>query len=217
MKPISFFEKCLSFLFLFIAILYGIRFVYLGSTAYIFLIWNLFLAWIPYQVSKHIRADDGWKKGIQMCKLLVWLLFFPNALYIITDLIHLDDETSAPIWFDAILIFSCSIGGLALGFASLLNVEKFIATVFDRKLIINSMMALLLFAGAFGVYLGRFLRWNSWDILSHPRMLLLGISERMLFPIQHPRTWVVTLILTGLFAVLYFPVQEIHKKIRWGS
>ena len=129
-----------------------------------------------------------------------WLLFFPDSLYIITDLIHLESNTNVPIRYDAILLFIASFAGLALGFASVVNVEYVMEKLLPKKYI-PTVIVFLIFPGSFGVYLGRFERWNSWDIISDPFMLASDIADRFISPFAHLRTWSVTFILTGLYTV----------------
>src|SRR5687768_5018671 len=102
-----------------------------------------------------------------------WLLFFPNALYIVTDLVHLQADTNVPWWYDSMLVFCCSFVGLILAFVSLNRVEAYLKTFFSKKCVTLAMAAIL-FTASFGVYLGRFQRWNSWDIINNP--LGLGID-----------------------------------------
>jgi uncharacterized membrane protein len=135
--------------------------------------------------------------------------FFPNALYIITDLIHLEDlKTEVPVWFDAILLFTSSVTGLIMAFASLFKAEAFLQTKIRDK-IVNWLIIGCLFAGSFGVYLGRFLRWNSWDIITDPFSLLTQATAPLISPIQHYRTWVVTGLLTCLFTLLYVSIKKL--------
>jgi uncharacterized membrane protein len=138
-----------------------------------------------------------------------WLLFFPNALYIITDLIHLEDvKTEVPVWFDAILLFTSSVAGLMMAFISLFKVEAYL----NRKIrgaIVNKLIMGCLFVGSFGVYLGRFLRCNSWDIITDPLNLLAQIIDPFIFPFQHYRTWGITGLLTSLFTLLYFTLKKL--------
>ncbi len=68
-----------------------------------------------------------------------------------------------------------------------------------------------LFLGSFGVYIGRFLRWNSWDIVTNPFSLLVEIAKQFAMPFQHYRTWAVTVLLTGLFSLLYFGIKKLPR------
>lgn len=185
-----------------------IRFIYTGKYAFIFLVWNLFLAWIPFAISglfKKIVNADKWR---QVIVFITWILFFPNALYIVTDLIHLEQETSVPKWYDAVLLFSSSAIGVIMAFVSLLRIEKFLAFKFNRRMVEFIVFAIL-FLGSFGVYLGRFLRWNSWDIVSNPLGLLSSVAQRFVFPLQYVQTWGITIILTITFYLLYLIIKKL--------
>ena len=139
-----------------------------------------------------------------------WLLFFPNAPYVLTDLIHLDGKQSplVPEWYDLAMILSVALTGLIIGFLSLERVQGYIA---QRTGVPWSwcFVVVVMFLSGFGIYLGRFLRWNSWDILTRPLPLLSDVADRFLHPFDHPRTMVVT-FLFGIFLTLGlsgFPVR----------
>ncbi|MBL0145046.1 MAG: DUF1361 domain-containing protein [Chitinophagaceae bacterium] len=206
MKQFSF-NNTLGLLVLFICSLIVVRVWYTNSMLYVFLGWNIFLAFIPYWISGLLRKTNypNWMKGIFFG---TWLLFFPNALYIITDLIHLKRETIVPVWFDATIIFSSAILGLIVAFISLYRVEEFLRLKLNRNKI-NIAIPFLLFLGSFGVYLGRFLRWNSWDILQNPIGLISTITNRFIFPLQHLRTCGLTFMLTTLFYLLYLVIKKL--------
>lgn len=207
MKSTTSFQTILFAFFAFIVFLIGVRYFYSGKFHYVFLIWNIFLAWIPFAISKlfsTISAKAKWKQAILFCG---WLAFFPNALYIVTDLIHLDIESDIPKWFDAVLVFSSSILGLMLAFVSLFRAEKYLKTIV-RKKYQPAIIVSILFLGSFGVYLGRFLRWNSWDIISNPFGLLLSIGHRIIFPFSYLQTWGITVVFTILFYIIYISIKK---------
>ena len=205
------FEKLLLAFFIFIGLLIACRIYFSGSMLFSFLIWNIFLAWIPFKMSQYLLTTKGskWKQGLLFA---AWLLFFPNALYIITDLIHLELESSVPKWYDAILLFSSSVLGLMMAFISLNRVERFLGRMFVEKWK-HLLVVLIIFFGSFGVYLGRFLRWNSWDIISNPVGLMETILHRVIFPWEHLRTWGMTGILTVFFVLVYESVKRIPSYI----
>lgn len=207
MKKLPVFEKLLLAWFFFIVCLIMCRIYFSGSLLFIFLVWNIFLAWVPFFISSYLQPSSpaGWKHYLL---LFAWLLFFPNSLYIITDLIHLDLETGIPKWFDAILLFSASAAGLMMAFISLYRVEQFLHKLATRRTV-TGLMWMILFMGSFGVYLGRFLRWNSWDIITNPVQLFISIGSRIIFPLDHLYTWGVTMILTVLFYLIYFSVKNL--------
>ncbi len=206
-------EKLLLPVILFIGFLIGCRILYSGNLLFIFLTWNIFLAWIPFRISYHLAKTSEHQKIKQIVLFGAWLLFFPNALYIITDLIHLDLESRVPKWFDAILLFSSSTVGLIMAFVSLYRIEHVLSKWVNKKWL-SPVILLILFLGSFGVYLGRFLRWNSWDIITHPLMVLSTIAQRIIFPMEHFRAWGVTVILTAFFYILYSVIKKMPGEFR---
>ena len=217
MIKLSSIEKLLAAFILFIAAMLVARIAYANNLHYIFLLWNLFLAWIPFQLSVALTQAGQYNRWYRYFLLASWLLFFPNALYIITDLIHLENsQTDVPVWFDAILLFTSSVAGLVMAFVSLYQVEIFLKKTVTQKHS-NKLVMATLFLGSFGVYIGRFLRWNSWDIVTNPFSLLVEIANQFAMPFQHYRTWAVTVLLTGLFSLLYFGIKKLPRFLQEHS
>lgn len=189
------------------------RFMYTDTKVFLFLNWNLFLAFIPWAFTSLaiIKPKIQRNKFTIVILLGSWLLFFPNAPYILTDLFHLRLRTSMPIWFDLILILSFAWTGLLFGFLSLWDIER----IFSNKLKgiwIKVISVGLLFLGSFGIYVGRYLRWNSWDIITEPFGLFYDIGDRLINPFEHPRTWGLT-IFFGLFLnMIYWSFRLIRKR-----
>jgi uncharacterized membrane protein len=142
-----------------------------------FLIWNLFLAWLP--VIFALQACDEYRcERNSRWRLFAWagawLLFFPNAPYIFTDLIHLTNRFRQHVWVDMTLILLCAFTGMVLGFVSLYMMQSLVARrygSFTGWLFVAGTAA----ASSFGVYIGRFLRFNSWDVIVRPA----SVYERM--------------------------------------
>lgn len=183
-----------------------------NHTLFLFLNWNLFLAFVPWVLTSIVMLTPSLKKNkwVLLPVLLSWILFFPNAPYILTDLFHLRIDTKVPIWYDLILILSFAWTGLLYGIVSLFDIEK-ILSPFIHKRMITVISMFLLFVSGFGIYIGRFLRWNSWDILNNPIALLGDVGDRFIHPSSHPRTWAVT-ILMGLFLnMIYWSMRLLNK------
>ena len=144
-----------------------------NSLSYRFLVWNLFLACVPFPLA---WAIDAWSRANRSLKVsaplvVLWLLFFPNAPYLMTDLIHLGEEGGVPTLYDALLFAAFAATGAFLGFASLYLVQASVARRFGPAAgWVFSVFAMGL--GSYGLYLGRIERWNSWDAFVHPRRLL---------------------------------------------
>lgn len=180
--------------------------VYLtGSSFLLFLNWNLFLAFIPWFFTSIIilKPNLQKKKPVLLGLLFLWILFFPNALYILTDLFHLRASSLMPIWFDLILILSFAWIGLLFGFISLIDIEKLLAGYLNTN-IISIISIFLLFTASFGIYIGRYLRWNSWDIIASPFSLFYDISERIINPLEHFGTWGMTILMGLLLNMFYW-------------
>jgi uncharacterized membrane protein len=149
-----------------------------GSSYYRFLAWNLILAWVPLVIAvvAYARARRG--VGPVVWVLLVpWLLFFPNAPYLLTDFIHLD-EGPAPLWYDALMLSAFAWTGLMLGFGSLYLVQLILRRAFGAAIAWAAVLAALALASV-GVYIGRFIRFNSWDALLHPLRVAEVVREQL--------------------------------------
>ena len=188
--------------------LLALRILLTGELIYIFLAWNLFLAWIPFAISQKLTSVTNRWKIFFLTGL--WLLFLPNAPYIITDFLHLKQRPPIPYWFDILLLFSAALNGLLLGLLSLLTVEKFLASRYGNR--VSGLIILCsFFLCAFGIYLGRFLRWNSWDIIMNPGEIAGDILERVFNPFDHIGTWSVTVLFGSFFYVLYYSIKNFIK------
>lgn len=184
-----------------------------GTRHFLFLNWNLFLAFVPWLFTLILSMSPNLQKSrLAVFGMLgVWLLFFPNASYILTDLFHLSHNSSMPIWFDLVLILSFAWTGLLYGFLSLWNLEKLMEQFLSKRTI-TLLSVVLLFISGFGIYIGRYLRWNSWDILHHPAKLMGDIGDRIVNPFDHTRTWGVTVFMGLFLAMLYFTFKFLRKK-----
>lgn len=189
------------------------RFMYTDTKVFLFLNWNLFLAFVPWAVTSIVIL----KPGIQGYRITVfillgiWLLFFPNAPYILTDLFHLRLNSNMPKWFDLILILSFAWTGLIFGYLSLWDIEKLLSKYLSQFWI-SLISVTLLFIGSFGIYLGRYLRWNSWDILNEPFYLIYDITDRLVNPLDHPRTWGVTIFMGVFLNMIYWTFRLIKRR-----
>ena len=156
-----------------------VRIAWTGKLRYGFLAWNLFLAWLPLVFA--LLARDNYRAGEKLGWRFIgfsaaWLLFFPNAPYIFTDLIHLTNRYFAHFWVDLAVILSCAFTGLVLGFVSLYLMHSVVTRMLGRAagwLFVVGAAGL----GSFGICLGRFLRFNSWDVVAKPGKLYDGISS----------------------------------------
>ena len=156
-----------------------------GTVHYAFLIWNLFLAWIPFIIAYFtytVSINRKWIYVVIPVAAFFWLIFFPNAPYILTDFQHLAGEwRGVPVWYDVMLLIWFAFTGLLLGMVSLFLMQEIIRREFGRW-VGWAFVALVTGLSSAGIYMGRFLRWNSWDILRNPARLAINTFERMLDP-----------------------------------
>ncbi len=181
-----------------------VRVLYTGTPGYLNLVWNLVLAWVPFVVA--LVVYDGYRRRVGALPLLaggaVWLLFLPNAPYLVTDLGLLRHVEGAPVWFDVVLVSSAAWAGLLLGFLSLYLVHSVVRRVVGT-LSAWAFVVVVLALSSFGIYLGRFQRWNSWDVVTRPRLLLGNIAERAVDPLSHGRAVAVTVLFTVFLTLTY--------------
>jgi uncharacterized membrane protein len=176
------------------------------STAFIGMSWNLFLAWIPCLAS--LGADYLYERYPRRWWLLIlpgalWLLFYPNAPYIITDFWHLEEAYLIPVWYDIGMLAMFSVSGLLLAVISLHIMQDLVRHYVGSLLSWVFVMVVLGLSGL-GIYLGRFLRWNSWDLFLHPRGVLGDVVTRLAHPLNHPQTYGVILLFGSILLVCYW-------------
>jgi uncharacterized membrane protein len=178
-----------------------------GSGYYRFLIANLFLASIPLFLSTVLLIGQRWRFHwtIKFLVFTLWLLFLPNAPYILTDILHLTRANQAPAWYDLALLLSCAGTGLIMGYLSLIDVQSIVARSFGS--VVGWMFALVsLLLNGFAIYLGRFLRWNSWDVLIMPSRLF-DIAGGLLHPFSNTRALSVTCVFGVILALGYVSLR----------
>jgi uncharacterized membrane protein len=187
------------------------RIIATHSFMFAFLLWNLFLAFIPYAISNWLHSNrfpgNRWKLATV---LAVWLLFIPNSFYILTDLFHLDDKTSAPKWFDLLLLLSFAWNGLLLGVDSLRKMEGIVQRISGKNVSVIVVFAVM-WLNAFGIYIGRFLRYNSWDVIAQPFSLFSEMIEILFHPIRNKMEWGMISCYAIFMTLLYITLKKMAE------
>jgi uncharacterized membrane protein len=208
-------EKWLIISCMFSLLLVMSRVIVTGNLTFLFLAWNLFLAYVPYFISRKLEqsprlVENIWKFALVF---IVWLLFIPNSFYILTDLFHVDDlKGDRPRWFDLTLILSFAWNGLLLGILSVRQMEK----IFLYCLHIRNRFFFLypvMWLNALGIYIGRYMRFNSWDVVTNPFQLLGDIGNMLLHPFQHIYPWGMICCFSVLMTIIYMSVQRMAKML----
>ena len=196
-------------------LLWAIRFIATGSLMHGFLIWNLFLAYVPYRITNYLdKAVSKIKDRVTFWLIFFsWLLFIPNSFYIITDLFHLDEGRSAPQWYDLALIFSFAWNGIILGILSLHKMERVIEEKFNRKIKLLFIYGIM-WLNALGIYIGRYLRFNSWDIITNPFGLTADIVYLCVHPFRNFMEWAMIFCFSVLMTFIYLMIIRLNKDMQ---
>jgi uncharacterized membrane protein len=190
------------------------RIVYTRELTFAFLVWNLFLAFVPYFLSYQLTLRPAWieNKWKFATVFIIWLLLVPNSFYILTDLFHLYDSKALPRWYDLLLIVSFAWNALLMGILSVRHMEKIIEAMWLYRydwLFVYPVMWL----NALGVYIGRYLRYNSWDVLSNPFELMGDIIHMTLHPFRYKEGWGMIVCFSFFLTILYMTIKKLSKAI----
>ncbi len=171
------------------------------SLAYDYLSWNLFLAWLPLLFAlrlMNVLRRKRWSSWEALATSFLWLVFLPNSFYMISDLIHLQQVPNSDILYDTLMFTSFVFTGVMLGFSSLYLIHLQLRRRFSlRGAAVWITITLLICSIA--IYMGRDLRWNTWDILVNPNGLLFDVSDRLQHPAAYPQ---MLLVISAFFVVL---------------
>ena len=186
--------------------LYVCRMVSGESYRYWFLNWNLFLAWLPvlfsYLLIQKIRSGK-WLSLRPLLLTVLWLGFLPNSFYLVTDFIHLKSTGEVSLLYDAVMFMTFAWNGQLLGFISVYGVHTELLKRLKSSYVTLLLGALFLLSG-FAIYLGRFLAWNTWDILINPVGILADLGERIVHPSHYPTTFSTTALFFLTLSTIYY-------------
>jgi uncharacterized membrane protein len=181
------------------------RICWTGKLHYGFLVWNLFLAWLPLLFALLAREqyqNTSGRNGNFLGLTAAWLLFFPNSPYIFTDVIHLATHFYSHFWVDLVLVLSCALTGFVLGFLSLFLMQSIVRQVWGG---LASWVFIAGVAGlsGFGIYLGRFLRFNSWDVIFKPVTVYHGIGHWAANPLGNATSFAFPILFAAFLFIAY--------------
>jgi uncharacterized membrane protein len=210
-------DRLLSLSMLFSVLLVGIRMIHTGRSTFVFLIWNLFLAYVPYVITEALHRRPQWaaRRSLFAVLFLAWLVFIPNSFYIITDLFHLGDhynDNRMPQWYDLAMILSFVWNGLLLGILSVRRMEK----ILQPKLPAHHELFFLypiMWLNALGVYTGRYLRFNSWDLIADPFQLFRDIAFILIHPLRNYYAWDMIFCFSILMTLMYLMLKKVSKTL----
>lgn len=208
------FPKAVISLVVFAIVLNILRIVIWDKYSFVYILWNIFLAFIPFIISSLILSlskEKKLNKAIFVIGGILWILFIPNAPYIVTDFVHIGVVRGVPVIYDVILLFSSATLGLILGFSSLLHIEEIIKLRFSHKTTFI-IMNIIIFMISFGVYLGRFLRFNSWDVFINHTPLIKNVWKIFSQPLDNLEVYLYTILFFCFMSILYKSWKHLNIK-----
>lgn len=197
-------------------VLFLSRVVASGGWRYAFILWNLVLAVVPLFFALWLiyrLRTTLWSDNLNIVISLLWLGFLPNSFYIVSDLIHIHDSGEVSILFDVTVFFSTIFNAYVAGFTSLYLIHE--ALLKRLKYVwAHATIGFILLLCGFAIYLGRFLRWNTWDVLANPAGLLFDVSDRFVNPSAYPQFFVTTITFFAVLGSMYIVIWQLVKGIR---
>jgi len=183
-------------------------------SVYLWLLWNLFLAWVPYGLAlvASFLHTQGLARWWSLAPLgVAWLLVFPNAPYLLTDFVHLRPRQGIPLWFDAALLGLFAATGWMLGLLSLEVWKRLLEERVGRAGAWVGVALVSVLCG-YGIYLGRVERWNSWDVLTEPRPFFEAILAHLREPGENPQLLGITALFTVLVLLSYYAFEQLRRR-----
>lgn len=190
------------------ALLLLFRVYVLGSYSLLFLVWNLFLAWVPYIASLCISSKQ---KIIQVAAWVVFTAFLANAPYIITDLIHVKTLAKVNPFFDAAVIFFAAWLGMLLAYLAINNMYTHLRSVYSRTKV-YTIMGLFFWLVAIAMYLGRYKRWNSWNLLTHPTEIVSDFIQAVADMRADPSAVYASIAISFITFICFLTMKGIQSK-----
>ena len=194
--------------------LFVVRAVSFESLDYWYLIWNLLLAWVPLGFALLVVSMLGKNRWLSPALVLLtagYVGFLPNSFYIATDFIHVQYASNQTILVDVVMILMFTIAGFASGLISLVLIHQQLLKRL-RAQQAHMIITGLLLACSFAIYLGRFLRWNTWDVLTNPGGIIFDVSYRLANPIDGRQMVSTTLLFFILLGSIYAASWQITAK-----
>jgi len=209
-----FIPKSIALLIALALVLNVLRVVLFYKFSFVYLLWNILLAFVPFLISYillYYSNKNKLNKTMFIIGGILWLIFLPNAPYIVTDLIHIGVVRAVPVLYDSVLLFTSAWVGLLLGMNSIFHIEKILLSKYSQK-ITSAIIAFILLLTSFGMYLGRFFRFNSWDIFTSPLSSFDKLSKNLSSSPYHIEALVYILLFYFFIHVSYVSWKYSNKE-----
>lgn len=184
--------------------------------AFNYLPWNLALAWMSLLVTLWLEAvlhRNLWSSWYALFVTGLWLVLLPNTFYMVSDFVHIQDVGRVDLLYDVVMFASFIFNGVFLGMLSLFLVHWELAKRVSGRMA-TSFIGVIILLCSFAIYIGRELRWNTWDILTNPSSVLFDVSDRVLNPRDHPQAFTTTGSFFATLATMYAVLWYVGKVAR---
>ncbi len=187
--------------------------------AFSYLPWNIGLAWLALGISvglERLLQSRLWSSWLALATTAMWLLFLPNTFYMLSDFVHLADSANSEVLLDTLLFCAFIFPAMIMGYLGVFIIHLQLRQRVEGRTA-AAIIAAVLLGCSFAIYIGRELRWNSWDVLTSPLGLLFDVSDRIINPHAHPQAFAITASTFIFLGVTYLLVWHIamalaHKK-----
>jgi uncharacterized membrane protein len=186
------------------------------SLQFDYLLWNLFLAWIPLLVGVlllHSLRTRLWSSTWPLVLTLIWLVLLPNTFYMISDFVHIQDVLRSSLLYDVVMFTAFIFTAALLGFSSLYMVHARLRTRMSMRSS-SVVVGAIIFLCSFAIYLGRDLRWNSWDVITNPAGILFDVSDHLIHPLHSGDMFTTTFSFFVLLGSLYIVGWQLGEATR---
>jgi len=196
--------------------LYIARNLVTGTPQFSFMAWNLVLSLLALGASiLFVIYYSANKKYLATLLFVVWLLLLPNTFYMLTDFVHVKESGDINLLFDIVMIGLFAMNGFVHGIMSLFIVHRSLLKRHGRRYV-HGLIIVIILASSFAIDMGRYLRWNSWDVIVNPRSLIFDISDTLLNPTNYNRSFLITGVFFVTIGSLYMVFWQLSK-LKWSK
>lgn len=184
-----------------------------------YLLWNLFLAWLPLGFTLLLAKSlcgRLWSSWLPFSLTVIWVVLLPNSFYMISDFIHIQDVARHNLLYDVVMFSSFIFTGALIGFVSLYIVHYLLRKRVGQRAS-TVLISVVLLLSSFAIYLGRELRWNSWDVLFNPAGIIFDVSDHLMHPLSHGDMFTTTLSFFVLLSSMYGAGRLLAKTARYAK
>jgi uncharacterized membrane protein len=190
------------------------RLFFVSDKAFLFILWNFFLAGLPLIISSVMiqMSARGFSRYSITFAGILWLLFLPNAPYILTDYVHVIHGDPNYFLLNTFTFSWFAISAFVAAVISLHDVSDLLLMRYKR-LQVSMMIFTICLLCSLGIYLGRDLRFNTWDVFLNPGAIVSETMDSLRSPSENFYTWTITTTIGLLLFLGYYGMKLVKSRI----